>query len=221
LQQVELAVNGTYVELVREKQTASRLGLPKKALELLGAIVPADLKENERYAHLRLRMDLSLNTGRVGNLQEVAGLLRDEQFRKTLGPMAVAQYQISVGGALGDYELIEEGTLAFEKQFRAELRDQISALLPGVVVGSSLNLEENRIGTIIFQTAIRLNRLQERQNELFNVMTLRGIAALEAGETKKACDIFQAVVDESAGLRFTDRAIAVRYAQLLNEQWKK
>ena len=64
-------------------------------------------------------------------------------------------------------------------------------------------------------------KLQERlfKADLYNTITLRGIIALEAGETKQARTIFEAVLKEAANeAYFSDAPIAARYLELLDAQ---
>jgi hypothetical protein len=219
LVQAERALNGEYVELDGEKRRTYRLGLAKKALEILLPLQADALKEGEQYARLQMLLELLLATGRA---ETVAETLREEAARRRMGPLTFAQYQILAGGALGDFAMFDEGAATIEKQFRAETQELIRVLPQGILFGSFLAPEENTIGTVAFHTFIRLKRLQERQNELCNVMTLRGIAALESGDTKKARDIFESIfIETGADFRFSERPIAVRYRQLLNEQWPK
>ena len=218
LVQADLALAGKYVELEGDRPREYRLGLAKKALELLGPI-PADaLKAGEQSVRLRMMLELLLMTGQS---ETVASALRDEGNRKRMGPFMLGQYQVLTGGALGDYAMIDEGAAVIEKQFRAETQELIRALPQGILFGSFLSPEENMVSTVAFHTFIRLNRLQEKQNELCNVTTLRGIAALESGDTKKALDIFNAIFTEAGDFQFTERPIAVRYRDLLNEQRAK
>ena len=60
--------------------------------------------------------------------------------------------------------------------------------------------------------------------EYFNVKTLRGAIALEAGDTADAHAIFQDVLRESSnrnGFLFSERRIADRYASFLERYHKK
>jgi hypothetical protein len=60
--------------------------------------------------------------------------------------------------------------------------------------------------------------LQVQQNELCNLITLRGIMALESGNNEFARTLFQRAIDQAETYYFTERPIAERYLRLINEQ---
>ena len=84
----------------------------------------------------------------------------------------------------------------------------ISSLIGGVLLTRPSQLSLN----------VAVSQSHQLHAELFNAMTLRGIAALESGDTKYAREIFEAALNE-AGTEydFSDRTIARRYLDLLNE----
>jgi hypothetical protein len=96
--------------------------------------------------------------------------------------------------------------------------------VPSLFVGPHLQSPSARAVTLAFQSAFPLNQMNEAlghqanlYNDLYNVKTLRGILLLEAGDTKQARAIFQAVLQEAGNEHgFSDRPIAQRYLELLN-----
>ena len=220
LMQAQLALNGKFVEMQGDRRREYPMGLGKKALEILSAIPLDSLKEGEHFNVMLAQMELMLKSG---NADKVAEAIREETMRNRLGPLFLANYQILAGGALGDFAMLDEGAATLEKQLRAEAQEYIKGLPQGILFGTFLSPEEHIVATVAFHTVIRLDRLQERQKELCNIMTLRGIAALESGDTAKARAIFAAIFTEAgADLQFSERPIAVRYRDLLNEQqWNK
>ena len=65
---------------------------------------------------------------------------------------------------------------------------------------------------------VRRKVLNDQHNDLSNTITLRGIIALEAGNTEHARGLFQRALDEAGDHSFAERPIARRYLDLLNEQ---
>jgi tetratricopeptide (TPR) repeat protein len=159
--------------------------------------------------------------------------LKKEDIRKSLPPELYAINQLFAGAALGDYDAMEEALAAIEKSMRENLiksRDlahervgrnapallmmpkigSAAALAAGAVALSPLPLQE--INTM-------RDLLHLHQNELSNAITLRGIVALEAGNTEYARTLFQRALDEAGdAYYFTERPVARRYLELLNEQ---
>jgi hypothetical protein len=69
------------------------------------------------------------------------------------------------------------------------------------------------------KTSEAFQRLLVQHNELSNAITLRGIVALEAGNTEFARILFKRALDEAGdAFNFTERPIARRYLELLDEQ---
>ena len=79
----------------------------------------------------------------------------------------------------------------------------------------------------VLQSLLPMAKIQEKwastapqfqHNELSNVITFRGICALEAGNTEHARVLFQRAIDQAGDYFFTERPIAQRYLDLLKQQ---
>jgi Tfp pilus assembly protein PilF len=67
--------------------------------------------------------------------------------------------------------------------------------------------------------AINLGNLQQMAAVHANSRTLRGLLALESGDTAKAAELFaEALRIAGPDVRFSDRTIAERYLELLRAQ---
>src|SRR5262249_49157033 len=121
---------------------------------------------------------------------------------------------------LGNYEAMDESLAVLEKTFRADIQLQAEEVekkfpaarrAPLFVMTFSLS---NLLGTLGYNKEYA--RLKDLRSLLFNVTTLRGIVALEAGDTERARDILTATLNEAGEHRFPDRPVAQRYLDLLN-----
>jgi hypothetical protein len=140
---------------------------------------------------------------------------------------------VLAAGALGDYELMDHALTTLEEQKREEVKaigrqtDILRALsladhwvVPTMYthINVAASLVAPRRGLISDLNSALLNE-QLTKAELYNTIALRGIMALEAGETKQARTIFESVLKESSDNPFfSDRPIAARYLELLEAQ---
>ena len=224
LEKVNHALNKPFQEFTDKGKQQSALGLGKKALDLLLAIDPNSLSKEEQVGYLRFHFDLLLAMGRI---DVVAENLQREEVRNALPSL----YQLLTAAALGNYAGCDEAFPVIEtelqegiKHLAKEVNFRRTLCLPSMVVGPVPQSINTLAVALLLQTALPLNQMNEaldRQakldNDLYNLKTLRGILALEAGNTKQARTIFQAVLHEAGNERgFSDRPIAQRYLELLN-----
>jgi hypothetical protein len=212
----------------------SRLGLGKKALDLLIGVDVKLLEGQEQTAYLPIYFNMLVEMGRADVL---ARDLAKEEVQKALPPILLTQYQLLLAGAIGDYEAMDKWLNEFEKPMREGLpllRKELPKLHrdacgPAVLLamsplsGPALAANANLLFTLPPSIALSqtLGVSGKVHNDLFNVMTLRGIALVEAGETKRALDNFEAVLREAGEeYFFSERPIALRYRDLLREQAK-
>ena len=221
IEKAALAYKGYFDELRGDKVAKVPLALGKTALGVLLAQRETDiaaLTPEEQVADLQLRFDLLIGMGRVDLVLES---LQKENIRKALPPSIYAYFQLMAAGAIGDYEAMDKALLELEKSYREAARQSrrtsVRALfiVPDFYAPAALN-------TLAFAHLMQgnpaLRHIHEQQNELYNAMTLRGIAVLEAGNTKHARAIFDATLKEADGTYFTEKPIAVRYLELLSAQ---
>ena len=219
LQAAEFAFHGSFVDPYAQPPVRLPLGLGKQALDIVLGIRPDSLKPEEQLGYLRLRFDLLLAMGRV---DVVADILREKSVRQMLPPTVAGRYQVLAGGVLGDYEMMDQGLIELEKANREAVRVLQSVLIARVLVppaGLSLPPYAAFIRTRSLEPGLVL---QAQQYDLYNLMTLRGIAALESGDTAKARTLFAGTLKEAEnGVYFPERPIAQRYLELLEAQQKK
>jgi tetratricopeptide (TPR) repeat protein len=230
LQKAALAYLGEFEEVRGNQPVKAQLGLGKKALDILLEIKPESLPAKVRLADLQLRYQILLGMGRADIVMES---LKNDDIRKSLPPDLYALNQLFAGAALGDYDAVDEGLAVLEKNFKAgsegsragaamAIGKYAPALLVTPQIGSASALAV--AATLQANTPLReLNNLGmalgSQHNELSNAITLRGIMALEAGNTEHARTLFQRAIDEAGDTYyFTERPIARRYLDLLNEQ---
>jgi hypothetical protein len=207
-----------------------RYGLGKKALDILLEIKPDTLPDDQRLADMQLRYDLLLATGHADTVMDS---LKTQNVRKSLPPVIFARNQLLAGAALGDYDVTEEALAALEKIAQEEVKKGRDLALERVGKFAPMLLVMPKIGSAsALATAATLqalapigetnniHRLREFQhNELSNAITLRGIVALEAGNTAFARTLFQRAIDDAGDTYYiTERPIARRYLELLNAQ---
>jgi tetratricopeptide (TPR) repeat protein len=231
LKKAALALNDSFKEVREAGIEESPLGLGKKALEILLAIDPETLEKREQLAYLVMRLELLTS---LGHADIVAGHLKQEDVRNALPPILYAQYRLFAGGALGDYEAMDEALGAFEAEIRqgvkakaVEVDVRQSLCAPSLFLVPTNHTTSNLVGgaMLTLESFLNLNgsigQRNKMNHDLFNTLTLRGIAALESGDTKRARAIFQATLDEAGNTHyFSDRPIARRYLDLLEEQWR-
>jgi tetratricopeptide (TPR) repeat protein len=229
LQKVTNALHLRFQEFGEKGKEETPLGLGKKALEVLLEIDQKSLKEEEQLPYLVRRFDLLLDTGRV---DIVADDLKHENVRNALPPVLLAQYELFAAGAVGDYIAMDEALALIEQQQREgirlvgeEIKRRRTRCAPSMVLAPLQHCATGLIAgvTQTLPTHWRLNEsllhLSKAHNDLFNTKTLRGIVALEAGDTNDAREIFQTTLREAGSEHFfSDRPIARRYLDLLNQQ---
>jgi hypothetical protein len=222
LEQAELAyLKGAYQELVKDKMYASPLGLGTKALEILQGIDTKTLTPETNFRFTCLLFDLYLAMGRV---DRVADHLADPNIRNILPPFPLAHYQLWVGGVQGDYEMMAEALREIEKVYaengQVQYRSWAAMACGALTRLSSPGSQAAPTETALFLLSRQPNQYRYSYNDLFNAMTLRGIAALEAGETRQALEIFRDIQKQAGDTYlFTESPIARRYLELLNREW--
>ncbi len=215
LEKAALAYGGNYTEVLGKQDFRTNLGLAKTALETLQAMPKGSLKEGEETYFITFRFELLLEMGRA---DIVAEDLRQANVSNRLHPLLLANYQIIAGAAVGDYANCELAFAALEKQAKTRLLGRRIVHAAQVTVEASALANGNFVGTLPLIKFSTLN-LDVEQQELCNLITLRGILALEAGDTQQARALFQEALDQAGDIHFfADRPLARRYLDLLNEQ---
>ena len=225
---------GDYQDFNQGRPQPSRLGLGKKALELLNAIDPTSLKNNEQDLYLRHTFDLLLAIGRADvvaeNVKKAHGLKRE-------APEMYARYQLVTSGILGNYKVMDEALEILEYPLRERVKGMTdihdkrrNEMLFLVTAAGTQTYLSTTVAAVGLRTgwawlggySQAYGQLLQAKNDLGNVITLRGIAALEAGDTKQARLHFQnALAEDEKTTPFADRPIAKRYLELIEQQMPK
>ncbi len=197
------------------------MGLTLEGLKQLASIPEDSLKDNMKvevpYWRFRLLMQL-------GRMSEALELLN--QIRGPRGDESMLWY----AGALGNYKLMDSVLDALDKQVEAELAPQrISATQAAVNLMEQLCLAAEMPALPRAAVFFHLRGAADAQDLLRDAigirsgwLTLRGVLALEVGNTVEAETHFRRALDLAGrNLDFTDRRIAERYLQLILAQRQK
>ncbi|HZZ78891.1 MAG TPA: hypothetical protein VFE62_10260 [Gemmataceae bacterium] len=225
-----VAANEGIDEVVKGQRMRSPLGLGKKALEMLSTELNVEaLTPQAQRTALLLQYRLLLSAGQADMVMEG---LQQEGVKKGLPPDSYAEYLFYAGAALGDYASMEKALATLEGTLRdgtRQARNTSATALSGFVpclmqapcVGSNAAIAQ----AFVLQSIPPLSAMnkmsdvmQTQYNEMCNTITLRGIVALEAGNTDFARTLFQRALDQADGFYFTERPIAERYLARLNDQ---
>lgn len=230
LEKVGIALYGRYSEFNKdnkEQVDPQGLGLAGLALELLNDIDQKTLDKSEQLYWLQMTLDLLFNTGHARQAAEVVD--NSQAALEHMGRQH--KYQIFSAGARGDYRALRAALADYERLLaqetaRAMLQaNRLGLAQPPESLGQSycmLSLLAPPDPSFNWATTVQVWALTA--TEYFNVKTLRGAVALEAGDTAEAHAIFQDVLRESSnrnGFIFTERRLAERYATFLERYHKK
>jgi hypothetical protein len=220
------AIDGQAEEFVDGKESLVNLGLAQKAMEILESIDASTLKKEEAGPHLSFGLELRLRLGRAG---EVAEFLKHPDNKEAVTSFAFVDKHLFAAGAVGDYESMEQALTMIEDQQRLVAkkvseavviqRHAISVSFLTIPLQNHLPLVYHALDLPgdVYKNALTPTDHGVRGN-VYNTMTLRGILALEAGETKQARDLFAAALKEAGDIHYPDRPIATRYLELLEAQ---
>jgi len=185
-------------------------GLARQALTALAAQDPVDLSPEEADVLIFLHLTL-------GQAEQLRGQLTETQ-RTLLGPLDYEQYRVLQAAALGDYA---EADRALERMLGSAplkptalpLLNMLQAITFGQLQPHVLN---RRMLAPVMQDQAQIGlRHFLHQRKMKDLEVLRGMLALEVGDVDKAKKLFQQTLENSAGIDFESRPIAVRYLQLL------
>jgi tetratricopeptide (TPR) repeat protein len=225
------AFHGDFEEVQGDRAVKAPFGLGKKAFEILEQIGKEPLPDRIQLPYLYLSYEILFAMGRP---DEVMKSLKTDNIRKSLPPDLYALNLLLAGAALGDYDATEEALAALDKlghenlnKSREAATERAGRFGPALLMTPNFGAVSALAAAVavidhppypFFEAHLRRRMLQDQQNELCNVITLRGIFALEAGNTGHARVLFQRALDEAADHQFTERPIARRYLDLLNGQ---
>src|SRR5262249_22562032 len=125
LERAAKAFGGSYEELIDGRLEVVRFGLVKKAQELLDAVDTKTLTKDDALAYEFLSLELGIITGHAG---EVAAVVNRPEIHNSLNASFYARHQLLAGGALGNYELVEQALVTLEEL----KREQLKAITPQI-----------------------------------------------------------------------------------------
>jgi tetratricopeptide (TPR) repeat protein len=234
LAKVHLAVVATIkVKGPQGKDIAVRLGLAQVALDLLRDTDLKDVADKEKPQYLSLQLALQLTTGQVREWRELEPKAR-------LGLEAIlgttySLFEALAAAALGDYAAADQALEAqenerrgphhlavlvrLEKAMLAELAWNQLGWLPSMPLGSLLST--GAFPPLHLQSVLdqRLKETAHMLSEAAETRHLRGLLALEQGDTERALAHFRECVERLGNrVSFGDRAVAERYLELLRRK---
>jgi hypothetical protein len=213
LEKVVEALSGEYVQLAPDNRREIRVrrGLASLALQQLAEIDPDKLPERDRLTWGALYLDLLYQ---LGLARQASELVDDVYPRLGSGGLQYRAYRDAVQG---DRDALREFLREWENRKMREMVkfSKTICFTNAMAAPAALGASNAHLCTSLLQWSALPNVLILSTDEYCNVKTLRGIVALEAGDTAEAKRIFDEVLAESSGYYFADRAIAERYAELL------
>jgi tetratricopeptide (TPR) repeat protein len=229
LRRFELALLQPYKvtdENNRVKTDPRGSGLALLGLELLRQVNPSKLTDEERSVWVELHLKLLLTMGRVREAREFL-----TPALKPLGP-GYYQFEAVFGAAVGDYVRADQALGELETSF-AELVKKLAANRAQRVT----QLREWLLATLAFDPPVQsqpivraafyvlqgqIARVQSRfvlgpdVGSGAGLRTLRGLLALEHGDTSRAAAHFDAALRRAGPAEFfPDRPLVERYLRLL------
>ncbi len=215
MEKVAEATYGVYRSFTRDNRQEidpRGWGLTGMALELLDNLDPATLLPREQSQWGLLSIELMFKIGRAREAAQLA-----TKFEAPLGPLAM-QYRAFGAAAQGNYRVLaaalQEGNAQRAAQ-AAKVRQLMLASCVGLLATPSPAAPTFAIGGTPQHWLDVVHAWRLSVHEVLNSKTLRGMIALEAGETAEAQHLLAAVLREAGADYYPERAIAERYAALL------
>jgi tetratricopeptide (TPR) repeat protein len=204
----------------KNKETVEpNMGLAKKALEILQNAKIADMKPHEHQQSVLWQVRLLMHLGQLKQVQE--GL---PDLKEVLG-LAYFEYGVLVNGALGNYPGADAALQGLEKALKPgkaedKLLEGIRALAHSLAVGPlAVPRPEGLLEAEFRLTDARQKYVQylRARIQLAELRMLRGILALEQGDTASAALLLREARDFLGPLHFADRPVLLRYLELVTQ----
>lgn len=197
-------------------------GLALEALKRLQALKIGTLSREEQRGAVILQLRLTIQMGRAGDAVEV--LTTSSDSLKGLLESGYYEFLALTAAARGDYKGFDEAVAQLETYAQetggTRLAGEIAQQAFGLAVLDKLPLSARVIQGYKSVREVE-QRLLERALPVANFRTLRGIFALEQGDTERARRLFEeALALAGPDVSFPDRPIAERYLELLARQQK-
>lgn len=199
-------------------------GLALTGLTILQEIAQESLPEQEKSLAMAGLINLLINTGRFPDaIQE----LTREEAPKRLGPGRWHEFLALVSAALGNYQQADLSLAELEKMLGMDQRRQTYCQVAVHFVGWNLagasNPQARLSGLPVLPDFLGQGQVffEDGLRRLSDLRMLRGLQALENGDTHLAAQMFGSILQLTGPDRkFPDRPIATRYAALLKGRHK-
>ncbi|MCS7044909.1 MAG: hypothetical protein NZO58_00995 [Gemmataceae bacterium] len=219
LRKFEIAVLKPYRS--SDPQAPRGMGLTLEGLKLLDSVSPFSLPQEARAPFHDLRFRLYMQLGKIAEAYDDLQKLLDSG-----SPVALERF-LWYYAVLGNYEGFDKACADLERltddrvpKVRVDFRDHVVAMLQPAVADTLYGIL--RPAALLAPMAHLLHAEDQYQQLMGlrgNQRTLRGLAALELGDTAAAESHFAAALREGgASPYFFDRPIAQRYLELLRAQ---
>lgn len=216
-----------------QPHSSKGMGLPGLALSILEKIPAEQLqKDDPRFVAFvsHTQMSLWLMLGRAKEVRDVLPGQRRwlESKENELAPQhffklreSLALIHLWAAGAVGDYPAMDSALAELEKSHdSADVKSAFSALTRRLLLVPPINPDAQvnaLIAWSLFEGHYRQLLVFSQASAEFRI--LRGIIALERGDTAAATDHFQRLfTDLGAWVPHPDRSIAQRYLELLRKK---
>jgi tetratricopeptide (TPR) repeat protein len=190
-------------------------GLALVALKVVQDLPVEALEPAERLEIAVGQIELLLNMGRA---HEVAQEL--PPMKEFLGPN-YHQLKFLTAGALGHYDEMMAPLQELEKQASQRLSGSVGQAFAFGHISQIAPLTEGYSSLGHPTPSLYIQAMQQWNNatmQLFDLQTLRGITALEFGDTEAAHTILSDTMRQAGNAYFPDRTIAERYLHYLRQQ---
>jgi tetratricopeptide (TPR) repeat protein len=223
LDKIAFALVGNYTKYTKDNKgqpDPKGLGLAGLALQLLPEVDQKTLTPEQQIVWLRTTIDLLFNTGNARKAAEFV-----EQSIDTLERLGLHhRYLILSAGTQGNYDALRKALADYERSLARQATDTAQRLVTYGMNAPPIGSPPHSFVLFGLNWSAWANACEAVMPEYYNVKTLRGVVALEAGDTGDAYRILQSVLQESEnldGLSFSDRPIAERYVTFLKRYRKK
>jgi hypothetical protein len=225
--------NAANLKVLDRAEDAARRGLANKALEVL--LAQPDVAAAAGAKGVHLEMNLLLTVGRV---REVRDWVTDDH-KNTLGHELYEWSQAQVAAACGEYDRADEKlALSSQLELPREGMEQPPSLREAMamIVGEKLLqkavAEDNvlrRMQAPVIEQSLnqQIGEIADRLRRQAGAKVMRGLLAVERGDTKKAEGLFRealvlwqsdAAVASGAGIDFSGRTVAQAMLEMLKRR---
>jgi tetratricopeptide (TPR) repeat protein len=197
------------------------MGLALEGLKQLQAVALDNLPAAQKSTVHVWRCQLLMQLGRLVEASDELAQVKD---------LPIQQHLLRHFAALGDYGLMDRNLAKLEEEAdQAMPLDHMRRNLAVNVAGEMWLHILGDLPTVprLGMTALSMPALVERSlafrqsvNEHANLRTLRGLVALEVGDTERAEEHFARALSLAGPMHFSDRPLAERYLELVRAQKK-